>query len=106
MALDLVGEIGCRESSAAALLVTYRGRDRTYWRLARRVAREIEAGERSGFTVIGTAGVGASPWCGVATTRDMRCSFGVMARTTPESAERMAINRDAVGRRRDTWSHT
>ena len=78
-----------------------------YWRLARRVAREIAAYERSGFTVIGIVGVGASPWCGVATTRDMRRSFEVMARTTPESAERKAINRDAVvACRGDTWSPT
>jgi len=37
----------------------------------------------------------------------MRRSFEVMARTTPESAERKAINRDAVvACRGDTWSPT
>lgn len=67
-----------------------------YWRLASQVAREIADYERSGFTVIGIVGVGASPSCGVRTTLDIRRSFEVMARTSPDSADRRAINRDAV----------
>ena len=41
------------------------------WRLARHVAREIADYKRSGFTVVGIVGVGASPSCGVRTTLDI-----------------------------------
>ena len=67
-----------------------------YWRLARQVARQIADYERSGFTVVGIIGVGASPSCGVRTTLDMRRSFEVMAHTSPDSVDRKTINRDAV----------
>jgi predicted secreted protein len=67
-----------------------------YWRLARRVVRQIVDYERSGYTVIGIVGVGASPSCGVRTTLDMRRSFEVMAHTPIDSVDRGAINRDAV----------
>ena len=67
-----------------------------YSRLARRVARQIADYERSGFTVIGVIGVGASPSCGVDTTLDIRRSFEVIAQTPPNSADRKTINRDAV----------
>lgn len=67
-----------------------------YSRLARRVARQIADYERSGFTVIGIIGVGASPSCGVDTTLDIRRSFEVIAHTPPNSVDRRTINRDAV----------
>jgi hypothetical protein len=67
-----------------------------YWRLARRVVSQIADYERSGFTVIGIVGVGASPSCGVKTTLDLRRSFEVMAATPIDSVERRAVNRDAV----------
>jgi hypothetical protein len=67
-----------------------------YSRLARRVARQIDDYERSGFTVIGVIGVGASPSCGVDTTLDIRRSFEAIAHTPPESVDRKTINRDAV----------
>jgi predicted secreted protein len=67
-----------------------------YWRLARRVVSQIADYERSGFTVIGIVGVGASPSCGVKTTLDLRRSFEVMAATPIDSVDRRAINRDAV----------
>jgi predicted secreted protein len=67
-----------------------------YWRLARQVAGLIADYERSGYTVIGIIGVGASPSCGVRTTLDMRRSFEVMANTPLDSVNSKAINRDAV----------
>ena len=61
-----------------------------YRRLARRVVNQIADYERSGFTVIGIVGVGASPSCGVHTTLDLRRSFEVMAATpiNPSTARR------------------
>ena len=67
-----------------------------YRRLARRVVNQIADYERSGFTVIGIVGVGASPSCGVHTTLDIRRSFEVMAATPINSVDRKAFNRDAV----------
>ena len=67
-----------------------------YWRLARRVVSQIADYERSGFTVIGIIGVGASPSCGVHTTLDLRRSFEVIANTPLDSVDRRAVNRDAV----------
>lgn len=67
-----------------------------YWRLARQVAREIADYQRSGFTVVGIVGVGASPSCGVRTTLDIRRSFEVMARTPLDSVDRKTFNREAV----------
>ena len=67
-----------------------------YRRLARDVARQIADYERSGFTVIGIVGVGASPSCGVRTTLDIRRSFEVMARTPPRLADRRTLNRDML----------
>jgi predicted secreted protein len=67
-----------------------------YRRLAADVARQVADYERSGFTVIGIVGVGASPSCGVRTTLDIRRSFEVMARTPPRHADRRTINRDVL----------
>jgi predicted secreted protein len=67
-----------------------------YWRLARRIVRQIADYEQSGFRVIGLVGVGASPSCGVHMTLDIRRSFEVMAQTPPNSVDRKTINRDAV----------
>jgi predicted secreted protein len=67
-----------------------------YWRLARQVAGQIADYERSGFTVVGIVGVGASPSCGVHTTLDVRRSFEVMANTPLDSVDRKTVNRDAV----------
>lgn len=67
-----------------------------YWRLARGVVSQIADYERSGFTVIGIVGVGASPSCGVNTTLDLRRSFEVMATTPIDSLDRQGFNRDAV----------
>jgi predicted secreted protein len=67
-----------------------------YWRLARRVASQIADYERSGFTVIGIVGVGASPSCGVNTTLDIRRSFEAMAATPIDSVDRKSVNRNTV----------
>jgi predicted secreted protein len=67
-----------------------------YWRLARRVVRQIADYERSGFEVLGIIGVGASPSCGVNTTLDLRRSFEAMASTPIDSVDRKSVNRDAV----------
>jgi predicted secreted protein len=68
----------------------------TYRRLARDVAGQIADYERSGFTVIGIVGVGASPSCGVHTTLDLRRSFEAMARMPAASLDRRAVNREVV----------
>jgi predicted secreted protein len=67
-----------------------------YRRLAHRVASQIADYERSGFSVIGIIGVGASPSCGVRTTLDIRRSFEAMARIPAGAANRDRINRDVV----------
>jgi predicted secreted protein len=67
-----------------------------YRRLARRVVRQIADYERSGFSVIGIIGVGASPSCGVRTTLDIRRSFQAMARIPAGTADRDTVNRDVV----------
>ena len=67
-----------------------------YWRLARQVAHQIADYERSGLTVVGIVGVGASPSCGIGTTLDLRRSFEVIARTSPETVDRKTINREAI----------
>jgi hypothetical protein len=67
-----------------------------YARLARRVARDIADYERSGFQVIGIAGVGASPSCGVTTTLDLNRSFEVVAACPLAVMNRKLINERAV----------
>jgi predicted secreted protein len=67
-----------------------------YWRLARQVARQIADYERSGLTVVGIVGVGASPSCGIGTTLDLRRSFEVIAHTPPDTVDRKTLNREAV----------
>jgi predicted secreted protein len=67
-----------------------------YRRLARDVAAQIADYERSGFTVVGIVGVGASPSCGVRTTLDLRRSFEAMARSPASSLDRRAVNREVV----------
>lgn len=67
-----------------------------YRRLARGVAAQIADYERSGFTVVGIVGVGASPSCGVRTTLDMRHSFDAMAGMTPDALDRRRFNTEVV----------
>jgi predicted secreted protein len=67
-----------------------------YRRLARDVAAQIADYERSGFTVVGIIGVGASPSCGVATTLEIGRSFEAMAESPRDQLDRRAFNRDVV----------
>jgi predicted secreted protein len=67
-----------------------------YRRLARDITTQIADYHRSGFTVIGIIGVGASPSCGVHTTLDIRRSFEAMARTPAGAIDRRRVNRDVV----------
>ena len=67
-----------------------------YWLLARRVARDVVDYERSGITVAGIVGIGASPSCGVTTTLDLRKSLEVVAACPAASLTRDVINQKAV----------
>jgi predicted secreted protein len=67
-----------------------------YRRLARGVAAQIADYERSGFTVVGIIGVGASPSCGVHTTLDIRRSFDAMTRTPDDALDRRRFNTEVV----------
>jgi uncharacterized protein YbbK (DUF523 family) len=67
-----------------------------YRRLARDIATQIADYQRSGYTVVGIVGVGASPSCGVHTTLDIRRSFDAMARTPTDAIDRRSFNRDVV----------
>jgi uncharacterized protein YbbK (DUF523 family) len=67
-----------------------------YRRLARGVASQIADYRRSGFTVVGIIGVGASPSCGVNTTLDIRRSFEAMAATPADALDRSRVNREVV----------
>ncbi|OBF04782.1 hypothetical protein A5730_17250 [Mycobacterium sp. ACS4054] len=67
-----------------------------YWRLARRVVRDVADYQRSGFTVAGMVGIGASPSCGVVTTLDMRASLEVVASCPAAALTRDVMNERAV----------
>ncbi len=67
-----------------------------YWRLARRVVRDIADYRRSGFEVVGIVGVGASPSCGVTTTLDLRKSFEIVASCPFAQLNREVMNQRAV----------
>lgn len=67
-----------------------------YRRLARRVARDVADYERSGITVAGMVGIGASPSCGVTTTLDMRASLEVVASCPAAALTRDVMNERAV----------
>lgn len=64
--------------------------------LARRVARDVVDYERSGITVAGIVGIGASPSCGVTTTLDLRKSLEVVAACPAASLTRDVMNQRAV----------
>ena len=67
-----------------------------YWRLARRVARDIVDYRRSGITVAGVVGIGGSPSCGVSTTLDLRASLEVLAGCPAPALTRELVNEQAV----------
>jgi predicted secreted protein len=67
-----------------------------YRRLAREIATQISDYHRSGFTVVGIIGVGASPSCGVHTTLDIRRSFEAMASMPAGGFDRSRVNREVV----------
>ena len=67
-----------------------------YRGLARAVARDISDYARSGVTVVGIIGVGASPSCGVRTTLDIRRSFEAMAALDAAALDRRAVNKQVV----------
>ncbi|WP_167355462.1 2-thiouracil desulfurase family protein [Mycobacterium malmoense] len=67
-----------------------------YRRLARRVARDVVDYQRSGITVAGIVGIGASPSCGVTTTLDMRASLEVVASCPAAALTRDVMNERAV----------
>ncbi|OBH51438.1 hypothetical protein A5687_11135 [Mycobacterium mantenii] len=67
-----------------------------YRRLARRVARDVADYQRSGITVAGIVGIGASPSCGVTTTLDMRASLEVVASCPAAALTRDVMNERAV----------
>jgi uncharacterized protein YbbK (DUF523 family) len=67
-----------------------------YRRLARQVARDVADYQRSGFTVAGIVGVGASPSCGVTTTLDLRASLDVLAACPAAALTRDLMNEQAV----------
>ena len=67
-----------------------------YRRLARRVARDVADYKRSGITVAGIVGIGASPSCGVTTTLDLRASLEVVASYPAAALTRDVMNEQAV----------
>ncbi|KAA1249281.1 DUF523 domain-containing protein [Mycobacterium simiae] len=67
-----------------------------YYRLARQVARDIADYQRSGITVAGIVGIGASPSCGVFTTLDLRASLDVVAACPAAALSREVMNEQAV----------
>ncbi len=67
-----------------------------YWRLARRVVRDVMDYEHSGIAVAGIVGVGASPSCGVTTTLDLRKSLEVVSACPAASLTRDVMNQKAV----------
>ena len=68
----------------------------TYWRLARQTVRDVTDYERSGITVAGIVGIGASPSCGVTTTLDLRASLEVLAACPAAALTRDVMNEQAV----------
>jgi hypothetical protein len=67
-----------------------------YRRLARQVVRDVSDYERSGITVAGIVGIGASPSCGVMTTVDLRDSLEVLAACPATALTRDLMNDKAV----------
>jgi uncharacterized protein YbbK (DUF523 family) len=67
-----------------------------YRHLARRVVRDVVDYERSGVTVAGIVGVGASPSCGVTTTLDLARSLDVLAACPAAALTRDVMNERAV----------
>ena len=67
-----------------------------YSRLARRVALDVVDYQRSGITVAGIVGIGASPSCGVTTTLDLRASLEVVASCPAAALTRDVMNERAV----------
>ena len=67
-----------------------------YWRLAREVVRDVADYSRSGITVAGIVGIGASPSCGVTTTLDVRASLDVVAACPAAALTREVMNEQAV----------
>jgi hypothetical protein len=64
---------------------------RTYRRLARQVARQVQDYVRSGYEVLGIIGVDGSPSCGVHTTMNMTRAF-VQIGGLPETANVADVN--------------
>jgi predicted secreted protein len=67
-----------------------------YGRLARQVVRDVTDYQRSGITVAGIIGIGASPSCGVMTTLDLRASVDVLAACPMAALTREVMNERAV----------
>lgn len=67
-----------------------------YRRLARHVVREVADYRRSGITVAGIVGIGASPSCGVTTTLDLAASLDVVAACPLGAMTREVMNERAV----------
>lgn len=67
-----------------------------YRRLARQVSRDVADYHRSGMTVAGVIGIGASPSCGVTTTLDMRAALEVLASCPTAALTREVMNERAV----------
>jgi uncharacterized protein YbbK (DUF523 family) len=67
-----------------------------YRRLARQVVRDVADYRRSGITVEGFVGIGASPSCGVGTTLDLRASLDVLAACPLARLTRETVNDRAV----------
>ena len=67
-----------------------------YRRLARQVVRDVADYQRSGITVAGMVGIGASPSCGVTTTLDIRASLEVVAACPTAALTRDVMNERAV----------
>ncbi|WP_082974439.1 DUF523 domain-containing protein [Mycobacterium sp. E1715] len=67
-----------------------------YRRLAQQAVRDVADYQRSGFTVAGIVGIGASPSCGVVTTLDMRASLDVVAACPAAALTRDVMNERAV----------
>ncbi|WP_101949635.1 2-thiouracil desulfurase family protein [Mycobacterium sp. 3519A] len=67
-----------------------------YLRLARQIGRDVCDYQRSGFTVAGMVGVGASPSCGVSKTLDLRFSLEVVAACPAAALTRDVMNERAV----------
>ena len=64
--------------------------------LARRVAADVADYRRSGMTVVGIVGVGASPSCGVTCTIDLPAALGTLASCPLAELTAEGVNRRVV----------